>query len=405
MYAATDPTTPRPTPEMPPRAPLDVLVIGAGQAGLAVSYYCARHGMRFLLVDAAPEIGHRWATRWDSLRLFTPAESSGLPGMAFPAAPGTYPDKDQVAAYLKAYADRFDLPVLPNTRVQHVDEHGGVFRANTSQGPLWARQVVVATGPFQDPAIPSLASELAHEVTQLHSSTYRNPASLPSADTGKVLIVGAGNSGLQIALEVARTHQVHLAVGTRQKTAPQRPLGRDLFWWLTKTRVLTRPSSSPVAAWFRKRGGDLVIGTTWDDIEAAGIRVHPRLASADGQTAAFADQSQLDGIAAVVWATGFRPDYSWLDMPRVWDGHQVAHHRGATRVPGLWFIGLPWQHTRGSALLGFVGKDAAWVADQVASCVPTGPIPGTRSQPRTQPAATTARTRARPSLPPTTGTW
>ena len=124
MYAATDPTAHRPAPTPPPRTPLDALVIGAGQAGLAVGYHLARQGMRFLLVDAAPEIGHSWATRWDSLRLFTPAEYSALPGMAFPAAPGTYPGKDEVAGYLKAYAARFDLPVMPNTRVQHVDQHG-----------------------------------------------------------------------------------------------------------------------------------------------------------------------------------------------------------------------------------------------------------------------------------------
>jgi putative flavoprotein involved in K+ transport len=375
MYAATDHTA----PETPTRTPLEALVIGAGQAGLAVGYHLARQGMRFLLVDAAPEIGHSWATRWDSLRLFTPAEYSALPGMAFPAPPGTYPGKDQVAGYLKAYATRFDLPVMPNTRVQHLDHQEGLFRVATSQGTLWARQVIVATGPFQQPAIPGVASGFALEVTQLHSSTYRNPSDLPTADSGKVLVVGAGNSGLQIALEVARTHQVHLAVGTRQKNVPRRPLGRDLFWWLTKTGALTRPSSSPVAAWFRKRGGDLVIGTTWDDIAAAGIHVHPRLTAAEGNTAQFNDSVAVDDVAAVVWATGFRPDYSWIGVPGVWDGHQITHHRGATAVPGLWLIGLPWQHSRGSALLGFVGDDATWVAAQVASHLPTPPTPGARA--------------------------
>ena len=379
MYAATDPTAHRPAPTPPPRTPLDALVIGAGQAGLAVGYHLARQGMRFLLVDAAPEIGHSWATRWDSLRLFTPAEYSSLPGMAFPAAPGTYPGKDEVAGYLKAYAARFDLPVMPNTRVRHLDQQEGLFRVATSQGTLWARQVIVATGPFQQPAIPGVASGFSPRVTQLHSSTYRNPSDLPSADSGNVLVVGAGNSGLQIALEVARTHQVHLAVGTRPRAVPQRPWGRDLFWWLTRSGAVTRPSSSPVAAWFRKRGGDLVIGTTWDDIDAAGIHVHPRLTAAEGNTAQFNDSLAVDDVAAVVWATGFRPDYSWLDVPGVWDGHQIVHQRGASAVPGLWFIGLPWQHSRGSALLGFVGDDATWVADQVASHVPTRPTPGARA--------------------------
>ncbi|HQR25545.1 MAG TPA: NAD(P)-binding domain-containing protein [Nocardioides sp.] len=398
MSAATDPTARRPTPETPGCTPLDALVIGAGQAGLAVGYHLARTGMRFLLVDAAPEVGHSWATRWDSLRLFTPAEYSALPGMAFPAPPGTYPDKDQVADYLKAYANQFDLPVMPNTRVEHVDAHGGVFRVATSQGTLWARQVIVATGPFQKPGIPRVASGLAPEVMQLHSSAYRNPAGLPCSDAGKVLVVGAGNSGLQIALEVARTHQVHLAVGTRQKAISQRPLGRDLFWWLTKTGAVTRPATSPIAAWFRKRGGDLVIGTTWGDIDAADIHARPRLTTTDGHTAGFADRSQLDGVAAVIWATGFRRDYSWLDVPGVWDGHQVTHHRGATRASGLWFIGLPWQHTRGSALLGFIGEDAAWVADQVARHVRTPPTQGTPLSPHTHARPHVNPRRRRPAM-------
>lgn len=384
MYAATDPATPRSAAGTPPRSALDALIIGAGQAGLAVGYHLARRGLRFLLVDAAPEIGHSWAGRWDSLRLFTPTEYSALPGMSFPGDPGTYPGKDQVADYLRAYAARFDLPVMLNTRVQHVDRteaigrQDGVFRVVTSQGTLTARQVIVATGPFQQPVIPSVGAGFAPAVTQLHSSNYRNPTDLPPAAAGKVLVVGAGNSGLQVALEVARTHQVHLAVGTRQKTVPQRPLGRDLFWWLSKTGAVTRPASSPVAAWFRKRGGDLVIGTTWDDIDAAGIAVHPRLTAADEHTARFADASCLAGVAAVVWATGFRSDYSWLDVAGVWDGHQITHRRGATSVPGLWFIGLPWQHSRGSALLGFVGEDAFWIADQVAGHVPAQPTPAPR---------------------------
>jgi putative flavoprotein involved in K+ transport len=372
MYAAPGPTTHGTAQVSPSRTPLDALVIGAGQAGLAVGYHLSRHGLRFLLVDAAPELGHSWRSRWDSLRLFTPAEYSALPGMPFPAAAGTYPGKEQVASYLQAYAVRFDLPVLLNTRVHHVDRSpasgshgGGLFRVTTSQGTLWARQLVVATGPFQRPDVPDVGSGFSPVVAQLHSSAYRNPTDLPPADAGKVLVVGAGNSGLQIALELSRTREVHLAAGTRQKTVPQRPLGRDLFWWLTKTGIITRPASSPVAAWFRRRGGELVIGTTWDDIDAAGITTHRRLTSATGQEAGFAGGTRLDGVAAVVWATGFRPDYAWLDVPGVWDGTHVRHTRGATPAAGLWFVGLPWQHTRGSALLGFVGDDAAWVAGGV----------------------------------------
>jgi putative flavoprotein involved in K+ transport len=351
----------------PSRTPLDVVVIGAGQAGLAVGHHLTKQGLRFLLIDGAPEVGHSWRTRWDSLRLFTPSEYSALPGMPFPAAVGTYPGKDQVADYLKSYAARFDLPVMLNTRVEHVDQPGdqsnGLFRVVTSQGTLWSRQVVVATGPFQRPNIPAVGSRFDPEVTQLHSAAYQNPAGLPP---GKVLVVGAGNSGLQIAVELAATREVHLAVGTKQRAVPQRPLGRDLFWWLTKTGLITRPATSPLAAMFRRRG-ELVIGTTWDDVEAAGIEVRPRLTTTQGDTAGFADGSALDDVAVVVWATGFRPDDLWLDVPGVWDRTQVHHTRGRTQVPGLWFIGLPWQHTRGSALLGFVGDDADWVARGIAA--------------------------------------
>jgi len=349
----------------PPRAPLDVLVIGAGQAGLAVGHHLAQQGLRFVMVDAAPELGHSWRIRWDSLRLFTPAQYDGLPGLAFPAPADTYPGKDQVADYLEAYAARFDLPVMLNTRVERVDRDpaaDGLFRVSTSEGTLWSRQLVVATGPFQRPRIPTVSASFDATVTQLHSSDYRNPAQLPD---GKVLVVGAGNSGLQIALELSRTREVHLAVGSRQKAVAQRPLGRDLFWWLTKSGLINRPVTSPVAAWFRKRSGELVIGTSWADIDVAGIDVRPRLTSAAGVTARFGDDSVLDDIATVVWATGFRPDYSWLDVPNACDDSQVRHVRGRSPVPGLWFVGLPWQHSRGSALLGFVGADAARVAGQV----------------------------------------
>jgi len=362
-------TTPQPTT---PHAPLDVLVVGAGQAGLAVGHHLARHRLRFLLVDAAPELGHSWRTRWDSLRLFTPAQYDGLPGLAFPAADDTYPGKDQVADYLAAYAARFDLPVVLGTRVERVDRdalHPGLFRVATSQGTLWARQVVVATGPFQQPQVPAVSSAFDASVTQVHSSEYRNPAQIPE---GKVLVVGAGNSGLQIAVELTGTHEVHLAVGTKQKAVPQRPFGRDLFWWLSRTGLINRPATSPVAAWLRKRGGELVIGTTWADVETAGVGVHPRLSSASDRAAGFLDGSVLHDVSAVVWATGFRQDHSWLDLDGVTDGGEVSHTRGRTRVPGLWFVGLPWQHTRGSALLGFVGDDAAWVADHVAERAATG---------------------------------
>jgi putative flavoprotein involved in K+ transport len=340
-----------------------VVVIGAGQAGLAVSYFLARAGLRFLALDAHPEIGHEWRSRWDSLRLFTAAEYSGLPGWPFPGAAGSYPTKDEVADYLSAYASRFCLPVALDTRVLRLSRSDDLFLVHTQRGLVSARQVVVATGAFQRPVLPAVSASLGSDVVQLHSASYRRPDDLPE---GRVLVVGAGNSGLQIALELAATRPVIVARGSRQPMVPQRPLGRDLFWWMTRTGLVTRPVTSPVTRLLRRRGGDLVIGTTGAMLRHAGVDCRPRLVAAEGRSVSFADGSTAE-VDGVLWATGFRADYGWIDIPGVWDGHAVNHDRGITQVPGLSFVGLPWQHTRGSALLGFVKDDAAWIADHVAT--------------------------------------
>jgi putative flavoprotein involved in K+ transport len=340
---------------------VDVLVIGAGQAGLAVGWHLRQRGIKsFLLLDAGPEVGHMWRNRWDSLRLFTSSEYDGLPGMPFPAAAATYPTKDQVADYLRDYAAAFELTVRLNTRVTRLSRTGDTFLAETSTGVLTAQQVVIATGPFQTPVIPPMAGGLAADVVQLHSAAYRNPGQLPD---GPVLVVGAGNSGLQIACELAVTRPVTVAVGRRPPMLPQRFLGRDLFWWLTRLGVITKTAESRLSRRLRKKG-DLVIGTRWRDLARLGIHVRPRLEDIDRRTAMFADGT-ISEIAAVVWATGFRTDYTWLDIPAAVGDGAVGHKRGVTSVPGLSILGLPWLHTRGSALLGFVQDDAAWLAAHI----------------------------------------
>ena len=340
---------------------LDVLVIGAGQAGLALGRYLQRQDARFLLVDAGARIGDVWRSRWDSLRLFTAAEHDGLPDLPFPAVPGSYPGKDAVADYLETYARSFDLPVRLRTRVIRLQRTGEGFTAETTTGVVTARQVVVATGPFSAPLVPAIAGGLAAEVAQVHSSAYRRPADLPD---GPVVVVGAGNSGVQIADELAASgRSVSLAVGSRSRAVPQRPLGRDLFWWLTRTSLIRASVDSRLGRRLRDR--ELVIGTTWRGLRDRGVALRPRLVEAAGRTVRFADGEATD-VAAVVWATGFRPEHGWLDVPgAVVDGRPV-HVRGASPVPGLYFLGLPWQHTRGSALLGFVREDAAWLAQRLS---------------------------------------
>jgi putative flavoprotein involved in K+ transport len=337
--------------------PLEVLVIGAGQAGLAIAWHLKQASVRFLVVDAAATIGHTWRTRWDSLTLFSPSQYDGLPGMAFPAVADTYPTKDQVADYLTDYATTFDLPILLDTPVTGLTHEDGRFTARTPQGAVHARQVVVATGAFQTPVLPKVARRFDPTIAQLHSVQYRNPDQIPP---GRVLVVGAGNSGLQIARELAATHQVHLAVGSRPLRVPQRILGRDLFWWLTHTGAMGAPADSRLGRRLKARG-DLVIGTTHRDLRRAGVNFHPRLVDAAGTTAGFADGTSTT-VDTVVWATGLRPDHSWIQIPAVRTSHGVHRQGGITAVPGLYFLGLPWQRTRGSSLLGFVQHDAACLA-------------------------------------------
>ena len=343
---------------------LDVLVVGAGQAGLALGHHLAGRGADFLLVDAAPEIGSSWRRRWDSLRLFSPAQYDSLPGLPFPAPADTHPTKDDVADYLAAYAAHFALPVRLSTPVLRLHRDAdGTFAATTPAGTVRARQVVVATGPFQTPHIPALAGRLDPGVPQLHSAAYRNPTQVPG--DGRVLVVGAANSGLQIAAELGATQPVTVAVGTRPTELPQRIAGRDLFSWLTRSGFFTVPSHTRIARRLRARG-DLVIGTRSSALRRRGIDFRPRLTDLAGRTARFADGTTVD-VDAVVWATGYRPDHSWLHVPGVVVDGTVRHTAGVTDVPGLYFLGLPWQTCRGSALLGFVGADAALLADRVAA--------------------------------------
>jgi putative flavoprotein involved in K+ transport len=343
--------------------PLDVVVVGGSQAGLAMAWHLTEQGRRFVVLEAGPEVGHTWRFRWDSLKLFTPAQYDALPGMAFPAPADTYPTKDPVADYLQAYAKAFDLPVRLNAKVTELKRlDDGSFEVRTTDDTLHARQVVVATGPFQVPFIPPQARGLDPSVTQVHSADYRNPRALPD---GPVLVVGGGNSGFQIAEELAATRTVDLSIATRYPMLPQRLAGRDLFWWLTRLGLLRVTVNSRPGRRMSRR--DFVIGTNRRRVERAGVRFRPRLVDADGRTVRFADHSLLEDVEVVLWATGYRPDYAWIHVPGVVREGHVVHRRGVTEVPGLYFLGLSWQHTRGSALLGFVNDDAAYLAEQISS--------------------------------------
>jgi putative flavoprotein involved in K+ transport len=347
--------------------PYDVVIVGGSQAGLAVAYHLKKRGLRFVLLDAEPEIGHVWKSRWDSLTLFTPAQYSGLPGMDFPAAHDAYPSKDEVAAYLQSYASAFDLPVRPSARVTSLAKSDGGYLVATRDEVFRASQVVVATGPFQAPFVPPMARDLDASVPQLHSAQYRGPAQLPE---GPALVVGGGNSGFQIAAELVETRKVDLAMGTHMPALPQRLLGRDLFWWLTHLGIMRVSVESRLGRRMARR--DVLIGSSRRRLLRAGVTMRKRLEGFEGRRAVFADGSHLD-VGAVIWATGYRSDYAWIEVPEVTDesGH-VLHRRGVTAAPGLFFVGLPWQHTRGSALLGFMHADAAFIVETIAASAKGG---------------------------------
>jgi putative flavoprotein involved in K+ transport len=339
----------------------DVVVVGGGQAGLAIGYFLARQGRRFVILEAADSIGASWRTRWDSLVLFTSRRYSGLPGLPFPGAPDGYPTRDEVIAYLEGYAATFDLPVRLSSAVRSLAVDGGRFLVRLDDRRIEAEQVVVATGPFQVPSMPALAGHLAPEVFQTHSTGYMRPSDVPE---GSVLVVGGGNTGYQIAKELSETHEVHLAVGSRQTPLPQRILGRDLFWWLSKTGLINKTVESRIGR--RARHRDTLIGSTPRELRRRyGVGMKPRAVGATGRSITFADGSTLD-VNAVIWATGYRSDYSWIEPPVVGPDGRARHRRGVTDVPGLYFLGLTWQHTRGSALIGWVKDDAAFIADRIA---------------------------------------
>jgi len=350
------------------RADRDVIVIGGGQAGLAIGYFLAQHARDFMILEAASEPAATWRQRWNSLKLFTSARYDALPGFAFPGDPDRYPTRDEVAAYLTEYANRFALPVELNSRVRAIRKAGASYRIELGDRAYEAEHVVVATGPFQTPFVPPIAERLGPAVKQFHSIKYRSPQQMPD---GRVLVVGGGNTGYQIAEELSGSHEVHISIGSRQKPLPQRVLGRDLFWYLDKTGLIHKTRDTRIGRRLRANE-DTLIGSGPRTLRRHGVVFHRRAVDAAGSAVTFSNNEKLE-VRSVIWATGFRLDHSWVDVP-IFDGAgRVVHQRGVTGSPGLYFIGLPWQHTRGSALLGFVKDDAAYIADQINTLQPGPP--------------------------------
>jgi putative flavoprotein involved in K+ transport len=376
----------------------DVIVVGGGQAGLAIGYFLAEQGRRFTVLEAADTLAAAWRARWDSLRLFTPARYDSLPGRPFPGDPDHYPDRDEVVDYLTDYARHFQLPVELSSRVRSISKAEDGYVVELDDRTYAGDQVVVATGPFQIPRTPAFADSLDPEIVQLHSSDYRTPEAIPE---GPALVVGGGNTGFQIAAELAGSREVHLAIGSRQTPLPQRILGRDLFWYLDATGLIRKTRASRLGR--RLAGRDTLIGSSPRALRRRhGVQLHERAVQARGTRVSFCDGSDLD-VRSVIWATGFGVDHSWIDVPVLDEQGRIVHRRGVTESPGLYFLGLTWQHTRGSALLGWVKDDAEYIARQIVAFLPHAPADRRTAEARSKRAGERQSERqrqVRAALPP-----
>ena len=340
----------------------EVIVVGGGQAGLAIGCLLARQGRRFAILEAADAPAAAWRERWDSLRLFTPVRYDGLPGRTFPGDPDSYPGRDDVVAYLTDYTREFQLPVELGSRVRAVRQGERGYLVELDDRRYEADQVVIATGPFQVPRVPAIAERLDAGITHFHSSRYRGPQDVPA---GPVLVVGGGNTGYQIAEELARTHEVQLSIGARQTPLPQRILGRDLFRYLQATGLMGKSVESRIGR--RMQSRETLIGSSPRAARRRhGIELRGRAEDVSGSEVRFSDGGRLSP-GAVVWATGYALDHSFVQLPVFDADGRLVHRRGVTASPGLYFLGMPWQHTRGSALLGWVKDDAEYIAGQIAA--------------------------------------
>lgn len=348
------------------RERVSVVVVGAGQAGLAIGYYLKREGIDHLILDGAGRIGDTWRARWDSLRLFTPARYDGLPGLPFPAPAGSFPTKDEMAEYLETYVDRFQLPVRLGVRVDRLSRERNGYLLSGGGRTIEASQVVVATGAHQTRRIPAGARTLDSSILQLHAADYRNPAQVRE---GPVLVVGAGNSGAEIAIELAQAgHPTRLAGKSTGHIPAAAYAFNGLFFWFLANKILS--VDTPIGRRARPRAqshGGPLIRLTVKEVTDAGVELVPRVASVHDGWPVLEDGRKVEP-SNVIWCTGFGHDFSWIDLPGLASNRLPEHDRGVMRSqPGLYFIGLPFLSKLASAFIGGVGDDAKRVVRTIAT--------------------------------------
>jgi putative flavoprotein involved in K+ transport len=349
---------------------IETVIIGGGQAGLSVGYHLARRGRPFVILDANKRVGDSWRNRWDSLVLFTPAFANRLDGMPLPDAGADFITKDQMADYLESYARRYDLPVRNGVRVERLSKNGHGFLIETSTSTLEADNAVVAMANYQEPWTPPFARDLNPEILQLNAGNYRNPSSLRE---GPVLVVGVGNSGADIAMDAAATHHTVLA-GKERGHVPLRIesfAGRNIQFRLIRffahhVLTLKTPIGRKARPQMLHRAAPLVRVKPQDLADAGVVRV-PRIVGAKDGLPVTEDGRTLD-VASVIWCTGFRPGFTWIDLPVLGDGQEPLHQAGIVpAVPGLYFVGLQFLYAMSSATVVGVGRDAKRVVDHLVA--------------------------------------
>jgi len=346
----------------------DTVVIGAGQAGLSAGYHLRRSGRSFVILDGNDRVGDSWRQRYDSLRLFTPARYVSLPGMRFPGKGSVYPTRDQMAEYLETYAERLALPVRTGRMVDRVQRNGDAYVVSAGERMFETANVIVASGAHREPRVPAVARELDPGIVQLHSSEYRNPSQLRE---GSVLVVGAGNSGGDISMELVRTHPTYLSGPDRGHI----PVDIDTaFARFVAVRVVVFAGRhiltlrNPIGRKAKEKSamrGDPLVRVKPAQLVAAGIQRVPKVVASQDGLPVLAD-GQVLRAANVIWCTGFRHDLSWIDLPIFGEDGAPMHERGVvTGEPGLYFVGLPFQFALASDVLPGVGRDAAYVVKQL----------------------------------------
>jgi len=348
----------------------ETIVIGGGQAGLATGFYLKQHGQNFIILDANERTGDSWRNRWDSLHLFTPARYDGLPEMPFPASAFTFPTKDKMADYLESYAAHFDLPVQTGVRVEHLTQDNGRFQLAAGDMKFEADNVVVAMSEWQKPRVPSFADELDPGIIQMHSSEYQNPLQLQE---GNVLLVGAGNSGAEIAMDIVPEHSVWLSgrdnghVPFRIGGFAYRLITARLFAEVLFRRVLTinTPIGRKARQNFLNKGLPLV-RTKPKDLAAAGVQRVPRTTGVQDGLPRLEDGHVLE-VTNVIWCTGYLPGFSWIELPVFGDDGPIYERGVVANMPGLYFVGQTFLFSPASSMIHGVGKDAEYIVKALQS--------------------------------------